>query len=127
MKKAVLIAVMFLLCLGMVFLDVCGPMLRRSYAPKVILQKWVYTPEGLLVPKDAVWVDSQTGETYVYLAEKTGKFPEGGYEAVRRDCIVQESEDPAYLLCEMDTYDLETPVVCTSDGKLIPGCKVIPR
>ena len=126
MKKRWILAIMLLLSAGMILLDITGVSLRSVLAPTAHFWTVVYTPDGLLVPTEAVRFDPQTGKTYVYLAEKTGKFPEGGYEAVRRDCTVQDTVEAAYLLCMWDAYDLEVPVLGTSDKAITPGCMVLP-
>lgn len=120
--------IIVLFCLGILFLEYGGESLRTFLAPKVYLHPITFLASGIAVPAECLHIDENTGETYVFIAMNTGKFPEGGYEAVRYSCVVITTDNEVCLL-EYSDLSFNSPdwVIGASNRRIISGCRVIPE
>lgn len=129
MKRAVIISLIVLFCAAVFGFNCFGEDIREVMSARVEAVKVRYSLSGCVLPSEAVRAD-ENGHTYVMFAVKTDKYPEKGYEAVRMDCGMvetdtEEDEADTVILSFDKKIGLDYLAIVSSDREVLDGRRVI--
>lgn len=123
MKRIISVFLIVLYCAVVTVFDRYGAAIREGLAPHVKVVSMniqVY----LEVPSEAVHTD-ETGQSYVYFAFESDRYPEQAYEAERNNCTVYDSNDDSSTIILEDFFISGKLLIISSDKEIVEGRRVI--
>ena len=121
MKRRIIAILMILFCISVSICNAYGEKLRSILTPRVNYCNILYSPDGYVLPEETIRTN---GGTHILLIRKSEKFPERGYEAVRKDCTLTGQDDGMVFIEMEDTLAWDEKVITKSDRPVYDGNKV---
>lgn len=136
MKRAIIISLIVLFCVTIFIFSIFGSEFREILAARVTTTTPTETYYGLSIPASAIHTNPDTGTSYVFIAERTDKYPEKGYVAKYVECNYSEVTDEIaseidkisksdVLIDWLSALTSKSIVIVDSDKKLVDGHMVI--
>ncbi len=123
MKRIISVFFIVLYCAVAVVFNVYGLAIRTVLSPHVTAVELI-SRTFIEVPNEAIHTD-ETGESYVYFAFESDRYPEKAYEAERTQCWLYEAGEETSLIALKSYSTNGKLLIISSDRDIIAGRRVI--